>query len=458
MRTSLKWIESLVPGLDVTPQEYTDAMTMSGSKVEFYEEFDRDLDKIVVGRVEKIEKHPDSDHLVICQVNIGSERVQIVTGAPNVAEGQLVPTVLPGGRVAGGHDGSKTEGGIKIKEGRLRGVDSYGMMCSIEELGSTRDLFPEAPESGLYVFPAESGVQPGDDAIEALGLHDTAIEYEITSNRVDCFSHLRSRILSYRCVDFFKRLIKFNFHLRLADFYNNLIDEFNDFLDLFMCKKNCIKHIHFRNFFCACFYHHDSFLRSGNRHIDIGNFSLFKSRIDNKSSVHSADFYGSRRTVPRNVGNCDCDGRTDHCSDFRATVLVNRHAGCNNDNIIVEPLREQRPERSVHESGCQNRVFRRSSFSLNESSRNLSYRVHSLFKIAAEREEINSFLWLFGAAYGYVYNRVTVAHPSLSVCLLADLADFNLQKSSAERVLKCSVICKSRHFHPPVFSRSPDFV
>lgn len=190
MRTSLKWIESLVPGLDVTPQEYTDAMTMSGSKVEFYEEFDRDLDKIVVGRVEKIEKHPDSDHLVICQVNIGSERVQIVTGAPNVAEGQLVPTVLPGGRVAGGHDGSKTEGGIKIKEGRLRGVDSYGMMCSIEELGSTRDLFPEAPESGLYVFPAESGVQPGDDAIEALGLHDTAIEYEITSNRVDCFSIL----------------------------------------------------------------------------------------------------------------------------------------------------------------------------------------------------------------------------------------------------------------------------
>ena len=86
MRTSLKWIESLVPGLDVTPQEYTDAMTMSGSKVEFYEEFDRDLDKIVVGRVEKIEKHPDSDHLVICQVDIGSERVMQKSGLIKEAE------------------------------------------------------------------------------------------------------------------------------------------------------------------------------------------------------------------------------------------------------------------------------------------------------------------------------------------------------------------------------------
>ena len=193
MRTSLQWIKDLVPGLSCTPQEYTDAMTMSGSKVEFFEQFDKDLDRIVVGQIKSVEPHPNADKLVICQVDIGTETIQIVTGAPNVhvgEPGQLVPVVLDGGRVAGGHDGSKTEGGIEIKAGELRGVPSNGMMCSIEELGQSRELFPEAPENGLYIFDPASNVKPGDDAIEALGLHDTAIEYEITSNRVDCFSIL----------------------------------------------------------------------------------------------------------------------------------------------------------------------------------------------------------------------------------------------------------------------------
>ncbi len=188
MRTSLNWIKDLVPGLACSPKEYTDAMTLSGSKVEFFEEFDRDLDKIVVGQIDKIEKHPDADKLVICQVNIGSEVIQIVTGAPNVSEGIKVPVVLDGGRVAGGHDGEMVEGGIKIKAGKLRGVPSNGMMCSIEELGSDRNFFPDAPEYGLYIFPEDTEV--GADAIEVLGLHDTAIEYEITSNRVDCFGVL----------------------------------------------------------------------------------------------------------------------------------------------------------------------------------------------------------------------------------------------------------------------------
>ncbi|MEE1114936.1 MAG: phenylalanine--tRNA ligase subunit beta [Eubacterium sp.] len=188
MNTSLSWIKMYVPDLDVTPQEYMDGMTLSGTKTEGYEQLDRDLAKIVVGRIESIVKHPDSDHLVICQVNVGSETTQIVTGAPNAFEGALVPVVLPGGKVAGGHDGSLTEGGIEIKAGKLRGVDSYGMMCSIEELGSTREFYPEAPESGLYIFGENDGVKPGDDAIEALGLHDTNFEYEITSNRVDCYS------------------------------------------------------------------------------------------------------------------------------------------------------------------------------------------------------------------------------------------------------------------------------
>jgi phenylalanyl-tRNA synthetase beta chain len=188
MNTSLKWIKDLVPGLDCTPQEYMDAMTLSGSKVEGYENMDEDLDKIVIGQVKSIEKHPDADKLVICQVDIGTETIQIVTGAPNVIEGCKVPVVLDGGKVAGGHDGSKTEGGIKIKKGKLRGVESNGMMCSIEELGSNRDMFPLAPENGLYILPEDAPV--GENAVSYLGLDDTVVEYEITSNRVDCFSIL----------------------------------------------------------------------------------------------------------------------------------------------------------------------------------------------------------------------------------------------------------------------------
>lgn len=186
MRTSLEWIRSMVPELSCTAQEYMDAMTLSGSKVEGYEELDADLEKIVIGQIEKIEKHPDADKLIICQVNVGTgENIQIVTGAPNVKEGDKVPVVLDGGRVAGGHDGKKTPGGVKIKKGKLRGVESFGMMCSIEELGSTKDMYPEAPEYGIYIFAEDAVV--GADAVEALGLHNSVFEYEITLNRVDCF-------------------------------------------------------------------------------------------------------------------------------------------------------------------------------------------------------------------------------------------------------------------------------
>ena len=113
MNTSLSWIKAYVPDLDVTAQEYTDAMTLSGTKVEGFEKLDADLDKIVIGQIDKIEKHPDADKLIICQVNIGTETIQIVTGAPNVKEGDKVPVVLAGGRVAGGHEpGQRVEGGI----------------------------------------------------------------------------------------------------------------------------------------------------------------------------------------------------------------------------------------------------------------------------------------------------------------------------------------------------------
>lgn len=187
MNTALSWIKAYVPDLDVTAQEYTDAMTLSGTKVEGYECFDKNLEKIVVGEITKIERHPDADKLIVCQVNIGSESIQIVTGAPNVKEGDKVPVVLDGGKVAGGHDGGPLpEDGIKIKKGKLRGIESCGMMCSIEELGTSREMYPDAPESGIYILPAD--VEVGADAIELLGLHDVVFEYEITSNRVDCYS------------------------------------------------------------------------------------------------------------------------------------------------------------------------------------------------------------------------------------------------------------------------------
>ncbi|NLG05379.1 MAG: phenylalanine--tRNA ligase subunit beta [Clostridia bacterium] len=189
MNTSLSWIKAYVPDLDCTNQEYSDKMTLSGTKVETFECLDKNLSKIIVGQIDQIEKHPDADKLIVCQVNLGSQKLQIVTGASNVKVGDKVPVVIDGGKVAGGHDGGPLpEDGIVIKNGKLRGVESYGMMCSVEELGTSRDMYPEAPESGIYIFSEDT--QVGSDAIEAMGLHDTVFEYEITSNRVDCYSVL----------------------------------------------------------------------------------------------------------------------------------------------------------------------------------------------------------------------------------------------------------------------------
>ena len=190
MNTPISWIKAYVPDLDVTAQEFVDAMTLSGSHVEGYEQKDKNLDKIVVGRILTMEKHPDADKLVVCQVDVGqTEPLQIVTGAKNVKVNDLIPLVLDGGKVAAAHgDNNEYPDGIKIKKGKLRGVESNGMMCGIEELGSSRDFYPDAPENGLYVMPEDAVV--GSDAIEALGLRDTVFEYEITNNRVDCYSIL----------------------------------------------------------------------------------------------------------------------------------------------------------------------------------------------------------------------------------------------------------------------------
>ena len=154
MNTALSWIKAYVPELDVTPQEYTDAMTLSGTKVEGYVCLDKNLEKIVVGQIDNIEPHPDANKLVVCQVNVGNEVIQIVTGANNIKEGDKVPVVLDGGKVAGGHSGEPLpENGIKIKKGKLRGIESFGMMCSIEELGASKEMYPDAPEDGIYILP-----------------------------------------------------------------------------------------------------------------------------------------------------------------------------------------------------------------------------------------------------------------------------------------------------------------
>lgn len=192
MNTPLSWIKEMVPGLDCTPAEYMDAMTLSGTKAESAQYFDKNLDKIVVGRINKIERHPDADKLVICQVQIDEDgkEIQIVTGAPNAFEGAVVPVVLDGGKVACDHSGNKAAEGFDIKAGQLRGVDSAGMMCSIDELGRDKTYYPEADEEGLYIFNKIEGgseLKLGSDALIPLGLRDALVEYEVTSNRVDCF-------------------------------------------------------------------------------------------------------------------------------------------------------------------------------------------------------------------------------------------------------------------------------
>lgn len=234
MNTPLSWIRAYVPELDCTDKEYVDGMTLSGTKVENYTRLDENLEKIVIGQIEKIEKHPDAQKLVVCQVNIGSETLQIVTGAPNVFEGAKVPVVLDGGRVAGDHNGNKAAGGTKIKKGKLRGVESFGMMCSIEELGSSRDFYPEAPEDGIYIFPDTAEV--GKDAIEALGLKDTVVEYEITSNRVDCFGVLgiaREAAATFR-KPFVKPEVKKTGNNEKAEDYISV-----EIKDTKLCKRYC---------------------------------------------------------------------------------------------------------------------------------------------------------------------------------------------------------------------------
>ena len=177
MNLSMKWLKEFVD-IDIKPRDFSEAMTISGSKVEGYEIEGSEISNVVVGKILSIVPHQDSDHLVICQVDIGeSEPIQIVTGASNLTVGDLVPAAL---------NNSTLLGGIKIKKGKLRGVESNGMLCSLGELGLTLHDFPYAIEDGIFVL--QEDCQPGQPICEAIGLDDIKVEFEITSNRPDCFS------------------------------------------------------------------------------------------------------------------------------------------------------------------------------------------------------------------------------------------------------------------------------
>ena len=178
MNVPMNWLKDYV-NIDCDLDTFCDAMTMSGSKVEGYEKLGEEITNVVVGKILEITSHPDADKLVVTKVDVGNEVLQIVTGADNIKEGDYVPIALPG---------STLPGDIKIKKGKLRGVESNGMMCSVEELGFTNEDFPEAPEHGIYIF--DTPYDLGMDVKPIFGLDDVVVEFEITSNRPDCFSIL----------------------------------------------------------------------------------------------------------------------------------------------------------------------------------------------------------------------------------------------------------------------------
>ncbi len=177
MKLSTNWLKEYI-SIGCSIKEFSDKMTMSGSKVETILNQSETLQNIVVGKIIKISKHENADSLVVCILDVGSsENIQIVTGATNVFEGALVPVALHKSIISGGK---------KIKRGNLRGVKSDGMLCSIEELGCTLSTFPSAIEDGIFIIEEECNI--GDDINSVIKNNDTIIEFEITPNRIDCFS------------------------------------------------------------------------------------------------------------------------------------------------------------------------------------------------------------------------------------------------------------------------------
>lgn len=172
MKIALSWLNDYTDIKDISPKDFAHGMTMTGTMVEGYSEMGEGINKVVTGKITKIEKHPNADKLVVCQVDIGGSSIQVITAAPNVFEGAVVPVAL---------DGSDLPGGVKIKKRQMRGLDTEGMFCSVNEL----NLDPE-PADGIMIL--DDSIPAGIDIKTALDLNDTIVEFEITSNRCDCLS------------------------------------------------------------------------------------------------------------------------------------------------------------------------------------------------------------------------------------------------------------------------------
>lgn len=188
MLVPIEWLNDYIDLKDIGTEEFCDRMIMSGSNLETCEHFCEEIENVVVGKIEKIEKHPDADKLVVCRLNVGKdEPVQIVTGAPNVFEGAYVPVALHKSRIPGPlHGQPKQEGGVKITKGKLRGVESLGMLCSAEELGFEDKVVPVVHKDGIWILEKEYPL--GMDFAEALALKQAVVDFEITPNRPDCLA------------------------------------------------------------------------------------------------------------------------------------------------------------------------------------------------------------------------------------------------------------------------------
>ena len=189
MLVPIRWLKDYTD-VNVDADEFVRRMVLSGSNLETVEHFGEGIEGVVIGRIAKIEKHPNADKLLVCLIDVGKkEPVQIVTGAHNIFEGALVPVCLDGSHIPGPlHGQPKVEGGVTIHAGQLRGVDSFGMLCSCSELGFDDKVVPVVSREGIWILPDE--FTPGQDIVEAMGLKETVVDFEITPNRPDCLSML----------------------------------------------------------------------------------------------------------------------------------------------------------------------------------------------------------------------------------------------------------------------------
>lgn len=220
MLLPIKWLKDYID-FDIDVKDLADGLSNSGSHVESIIENDNGIRNVIIGKIEKIENHPHADKLVICDVNVGDKSLQIVTGAPNVFEGAYVPVAI---------DGAVIAKGVKIKKGELRGVESNGMLCSLEELGFSSSVVPKESKDGIYIFPEE--VELGKDVKKLLNMDSDVFELEITPNRPDCLSIIGMAIETAATFDLKRK--DFNIEIK------NEVDDIKDYLEgIEIDTENC---------------------------------------------------------------------------------------------------------------------------------------------------------------------------------------------------------------------------